>query len=240
MPARHRSHAHVEETAAPAEATSTATGALTVTGSFTKAVGSETLRQTDVLSRATFNPVIYGRSGTPDTDPGGDSDVKQNDAATNFGANSVMNANQNTAPLNNEKRALLEFDFTRFSGMSVFPGGTHQFTFMADHDAASGNNNLRVRFSTLASRPFTESTVTWNNQPAEGTLRVNTTVAVAEGAAAIYTITLTDQNITDFLGNWVYVRMLSEAALTATFHHVRSREDATVANRPQFKFELKR
>lgn len=195
----------------------------------------------DAFVRAALGTLRYGRSGTPDADPGGDAWVDKANQATNHGNEALLIAGE---VVNTERRGLMEFDFTRFTGLTA-TGGVHSFTLRAAHDVPLGSNDLRVRMSTLASRPFTESTVTWDTPvadgggPAEGTLRVNTTIAVANGAAALYTINLTDANINGFLGSWVYVRLLSEAALAATTFTVNSRDDATVGNQPTFSFVLR-
>lgn len=191
----------------------------------------------DKLSLVRITNANVGRSGSPDADVAGDAWIDKANTGTNHG-NEDLSVNGEV--LNTEKRGLLEFDFTKFGNLTRLAGGTHRFVFRASHSAAVGSNDLRVRLTTQASRPFTESTVTWTGEPAEGANLKSVAVAVTAGAAADYTITISDAEMANFLGNWVYVRMLSEATLPATVFTVVSRDNATAANRPRWSFDLER
>lgn len=189
----------------------------------------------DDFSRTRLATLTYARSATPDADGSGDSAVRQDQSAVNFGADTTMTAK--TAGVSDERRGLLFFDFTRFADLTA-TGGTHSFRLTVSHGTIATSNSLRVRFSTLTAKPFTESTVTWANQPAEGTLVLSTTI-LATTTVLPYNVALTDAHINSFLGKWVYVRLLSEAALATTIFTISSRESG-VTTAPAFTFTVRR
>lgn len=181
----------------------------------------------DGFSKAQIREAEYRRSATPDTDPGGDTVVSQATPTTPAGA-SAPNFFKGKATLaNDEVRALVEIDFTRFAGMNAYPGGLHRiFLKNVTNPDLLLSVDITMELSRLAARPFTESTVTWNTMPAAGTVIKSQTGTIPANSTIAFAMTLTDAQMNDLLGDWAYVRMTSPGAVTPIAVNFTSREGA--------------
>lgn len=200
----------------------------------------DTFAQADVFTKAQFRNVAFGATGTPDTDAGGDSWVDQASAATNHGTEGTLVAKGKSTLANDEQRALLEFDFTRYVNMTAYVGGSHSLTLRIQNPTALLSVDVTVQLSRLAARPFTESTVNWTNHPAAGTVIKSQVFAVPANSEAFYTMTLSDSEMNDLLGDWGYVRITTPTAAVPLPVNVRAREYGNTPDRPIWSFDLKR
>jgi hypothetical protein len=200
----------------------------------------DTVGITDDFPKAQFRNWTCSRSASPDTDPGCDAWVDQANAGTNHGNESPLLVSGKSTLADDERRALLEFDFTRYANMTAFVGGIHQLTLRVVNTDIVLPVDLTVQLSRLAARPFTESTVTWNNQPAAGTVIKSEVFTLAANSTSSIVMTLTDAQMDDLLGDWGYVRLTSPSVVTPITIDVMSREDADLADKPRWDFDLKR
>jgi hypothetical protein len=162
------------------------------------------------------------RSGSPDSDAWGDAWV--NAAVGQTGTNNGNAANLDCTNLvTGQRRAIIEFDLTRFTGHTA-AGNTHTLA-VSITAGALGGATVSFDFSATTSRPWTESTVTNANLPASTTLFTLTAVTTA-GATQTFNLTLTDAQLAQLLGKWVQVLARTPAATTST-HTVAGRESAS-------------
>lgn len=126
----------------------------------------------------------------------------------------------------------------RFTGIAHQTSvGTCTFSFWASQGLAVVQA-LNINLSVKTSNPFTESTLTFTNQPALGTNQVTRTINILVGAVnGRYDIALTAAEFAPFIGNWMLIRMDSSAVL-ATAINVVSREGATAGERPLLTFDF--
>lgn len=200
---------------------------------------ADTAGVTDDFPKAQFRNLVFARSGTPDTDPCGDGWVDQVLPSANHGNENPLITKGKSTLADDERRTLMEFDFTRYANMTAFVGGLHRFIFRANNSDLLLTVDLTVQLSTLAARPFTESTVNWTNHPAAGTVVKTETFTLPANSTAFYTFTLTDTQLGDLLGDWGYIRMTAPTAVAPITLNIDGRE-ASAANRPRWDFDLKR
>ncbi len=185
--------------------------------------------------------LICARSGTPDTDVTGDGwtdGIPLN--------NGVNHGNESPLPTSgNLLSATSQFPYfkwnlttPKFIGLAHRAGiGTCQFSFFASQGLAIVQT-LNVILWPLATNPFTESTLTFTNQPAvPGTGTITRSFSVLVGAAnGRYDINLTAAEFAPFIGNYMVIRMDS-SAVAATPINIVSREGAA-AERPRLTFDF--
>lgn len=188
---------------------------------------AETRRLADV---GLFGPFTYrtrARSGTPDTDEWGDAwtdGLLANQGVNHGNADPLAIANLTSAT---ETRGFVEFNFTRFTGL-FGSGSAHTFNFRASTATNLASNSLTLNFGAQASRWFTESTITWSNQPATPTLFTKSVTVVGDAAYPTYSVTLSDAELNLLLGKWGLI-VFTEPATSALGISVLSRENANVA-----------
>jgi hypothetical protein len=100
--------------------------------------------------------------------------------------------------------------------------------------------SITFELTRLVARPFTESTVTWNNQPAAGTAIKSQAFTIAANGNTTVTFTLTDAQMDDLLGDWGYFRITGPGTASPILVSVITRENAGVSSRPMASFDLKR
>lgn len=195
----------------------------------------------DAFTDAALTTVKYAASGTPNTDPGGDTYIDQAVPATNFGATTpiLIRAETVAGVSADAQEVWVEIDFTKFANMTVKAGGVHKFNFTMKNVGLLTPTVIGTAYVFVA-RPFTESTLTWNNKPAlpgaQGALPVFS--PPADNLDHPYIWTFADADITTFLGKWLLLQ-LSEATAPANRALVQmpSRESAS---RWSLSVELKR
>lgn len=185
--------------------------------------------------------LIVARSASPDSDITGDGwtdGIPLN--------NGVNHGNESPLPTSgNLLSATSQFPYfkwnlttPKFVGLAHRAGiGTAQFSFWASQGLAVAQT-LNVVLWPLATNPFTESTLTFTNQPAvPGSGTVTRAFSVLVGAAnGRYDINLTAAEFAPFIGKWMVIRMDS-SAVAATPINIVSREGAA-AERPRLTFDF--
>jgi hypothetical protein len=192
----------------------------------------DTIKTTDA-GLAQLATWIVGRSGSPDADKWGDGWTDQASTGTNHGNESLLVKGKSTA-LNDERRAFIAIDLTHIAGSSRVAGATGDvntfLTFIASTSSPLTATAVDPYYSTHASRPFTESTLNWSNQPAGGTLisRFN----VQPGAAQSFNLTLSKTIIDDAIGKWLLIQFHGVSSVAPDTVTILSRDNATASNRP--------
>lgn len=193
------------------------------------------LLRLDDAGRYQLTDLIVGRSGTPDTDQMSDAWVDQAATGVNHGNESLLVKGKTTVG-SDERASYLQVDLTRVTGHSAGTAGG-SLAYIASTSSILTATTLNVTFAVQAARWFTESTVTW----ATGPVQTPTSLAnqsIATGAAATYTTTFTQAQLSTMLGNWVLFTFRSPTgALTDTIT-ILSRDNATASNRPKFSAAL--
>lgn len=181
------------------------------------------------------------RPATPDADPLGDAWRDQAAATTNHGNETPLIAKGKSTLANDERQACLEFDFTRYSGLTARPGGTHTVTLRCTNINALLAVDLSVAVFHVGSRPFTESTVTWGSTDGGGTLIKTVTQNIAANTTVDVVVTLTDAELNTILtSGWLKLRCTTPTAAAPITVNIVSRESATVADRPTYNIDLRR
>lgn len=190
---------------------------------------------TNDLTKVRLVTVNVARSGTPDTDPLFDAYGDQVLNTTNFG-NANLQVKKSAAVGSNSKIGWLVIDLTNYSGWTASGTGL-ALTFRASTSLLVGNTTLAWSSQRVATKPFTESTVTYAAPPTAGTAVQSGTVDVAN-AAADFTITITAANLGACLGQWLIFifQVTAVADLGVDTITIVSRDQA--ANRPTYSIDL--
>lgn len=153
------------------------------------------------------------------------------------GADTVLEAKNNTAVVNDDNKAYIAWDLTSFSTGTV-TAATMNLSLAEDN--AAGGDTARIEIYTNAAKPFEEDTATWNNtEPPPGTLRQTIDEAVNGAALTQHALTLDATVRANMLGNWLYARILGTAnGLGGVIITAGSKENGTVANRPTLDISL--
>lgn len=206
------------------------------------AVWLESLGHDDALTSVLIANWTCGRSGTPDTDPTGDAWIDQASAGTNHGNETPLIAKGKSTLANDERRACLFFDFTRYSGLTAKPGGTHTVTLRCTNTSVLLAVDLTVALARrAATRPFTESTITWTIGDGTATAIKNVVQNIAANSTVDVVCTLTDAELDLVLTDgWLRLRCTTPTAAAPISVNIASRESATVADRPTYDIELRR
>lgn len=181
------------------------------------------------------------RSGTPDSDILGDGwtdgvAIRQGDNHGNESPLPVAGA----LLLATTQYAWMKWNLTtpKFVGLANKTGGTCRVSIWSSQSLAVAQT-LRLNFSVKTTNPFTESTLTWTNQPTLGTNQVTRSISVLVGATnGRYDIDFTAAEFAPFIGNWMLFRMDSDA-LIASPCNVVSRE-GTSGERPIISFDFRK
>lgn len=144
--------------------------------------------------------VDVARSGTPDNDPMFDAWASQLAPDANFG-NANLLVKKNTVAEFTERQGFLAIDLTNYGNFTAGGTGltlsvTASTTLLALVQAVAWSATRH------AAKPFTESTLTWNNRPAAGTAVTNGTINVA-AAPARFNIVVPAANLAACLGQWL-------------------------------------
>lgn len=189
----------------------------------------------DDAGRMTITDLIVGRSGTPDTDQMVDGWADRAATGVNHGNESLLVKGNSTVPGTDSRRGFLYVDLTRLSGFVSGANGA-SLTYIASTSSAS-NTTLQIAFAAVTPQPFTESTLTWANQPTPAFTSLNNR-QIATGAAAAYTSALTQAQLDTCLGKWLLIRFQTADAAVPPTITILSRDNATAANRPKFTAAL--
>lgn len=176
--------------------------------------------------------LIVGRSGTPDTDQISDAWVDQAAPTVNHGNESLQSKQPSTVPGSDDKFAYIQVDLTRVTGVTAgAAGGTLAIIASIPGILVT---SLATFFAVSTSPFITESTLTWNNQPAPSWTALNV-LSIAVGAAATYTVTFTQAQLATMIGKWVVFGFGSNNAVAVPVTvTILSRDNATASNRPKF------
>lgn len=199
----------------------------------------------------TMLDVDVSRTGTPDNDLMFDAYTNQTaaTAGTNFGNADLLVRGPASIGNANERKAYLAIDFTGMTGFgqnNQLNGFTSAFGLTIQFSNSNGlvAATLNVNFRAVASKPFTESTITWNNSTAlatTGTSVASTTRSVpAGGGFSASTFFLTASNMSNIWGNWMLVVFSMAGAAIPDTVTIRSRDNATASNRPKFSWSAQR
>lgn len=134
------------------------------------------------------------------------------------------------------QRAFIAWDLTGLTGWEGVPGDDAvTVTVIMDPPLVNVAATLTTRSLIQASQPWTESGITWNNQPTHPTVEDETLLnLIAAGFAHTFTLTST---VDDVLGNWVSVQLSFEALVAVVgIFSARSREQASLSSRPRISF----
>lgn len=189
---------------------------------------------TNDLTKVIINTVDVSRSGTPDSDKMFDGYANQlaASAGTNFGNANLLVKGVSTAPGSDAENGYIVIDLTDLTNFTA--GGTgFTLTYQASQNAllAATTDTLVWTLTRSATKPFTESTMTWNTKPAAGTAVSNGTNTVS-GANTVgtFTATATAAQIAPALGQWLMCTFTAATAALPNTFTVISRDQA--ANRP--------
>lgn len=178
----------------------------------------------------TADLIDVSRTASPDTDMLGDcwlDGVALNQGVNHGNESPVFAASEDI--LATTRRALFEWDLTRFANLDAKVGSTMMVHFWTDH-AVAILQTYTVVFSGFAARPFTESTANWTNSNA-----LNGSDDVSKGGSALVRldiltpqwqqsdITLTAAEFEPFLGRFMLAFVTSNS-LIATPLQFTSRE----------------
>lgn len=214
---------------------------------FIQAAFDETANFNDLTKMLILN-VINGPSGTPDNDFMFDSRTNQAAATTNYGNSTIMIAKgASTVPGSDESRGYLCVDLTGFSGCTGFTdssalfGNSAYLQFRASNSNALLASNMSWAIYYNASKPFTESTVTWNAPPSLGTLLASGTISVAAGGAfANYSIAINAAGMSLCYGKYMTFVFTGTGGALPDTYTVQARDHGTVGQRPFFNFAAQR
>lgn len=173
------------------------------------------------------------QSGTPDSDMWGDSwtDATVANQGANHGSDTTLKVSQGTAQT--ENRAFIKADLRKFSGLSASSGGHYLKLRITNGGVAAQNVNVALQGQ--AGNPFTESTITWNNQPATPTA-ITKSLSAAVGTAS-YQVPLTDAEMNQLLGNWALIVITAPSTVVQITVQSREQNDG---NQPAFHFTATR
>lgn len=200
------------------------------------------LTQIQVLS------VDVSRTGTPDSDMMFDAWTDQASPSTNHGNESLKCKGASVAPGSDVRNAYIAIDLTAltgFTGVNLLNGNTQAFSITIQVANSNGllasSMNWSLRYTTL--KPFTESTVAYNAAGNLGTA-VNITsgsVSVpAGGGFSAFTIGTTAALMAPAWGNWLVLFLTGANGAAPDTYTIKSRDDATTANRPTFSLAIQR
>ena len=184
------------------------------------------------LTRGRVINIKTDRTGTPDTDMQGDGwvDSTVGNTGINHGNESpLLVSDENIIPAVT-RRGLLKWDLTRFANLSAPTGGTMDFSIWGDTNIAIVAQTVEFEFSQSAASPFTESTLTWANQPAVGGNAVTKSFAALLRTNVLvpeyqeYAISLTAAEYGPYLGKWLMCRVTSATLVAVGLYNVASRE----------------
>lgn len=186
------------------------------------------------LTKCVISTVDVSRSGTPDSDKMFDGYANQlaATAGTNFGNANLQVKGVSTAPGSDAQNAYIAVDLT---DLANFTAGNTGFTltYQASQNAllAATTDTLVWTITRSATKPFTESTMTWNTKPAAGTAVSNGTNTVA-GANTVGTFTATASaaQLGAALGQWLLITFTAATAALPNTFTIISRDQA--AQRP--------
>lgn len=196
---------------------------------FTDSLGlGDTFSRIEVLD---VTPVATGATNTFY----GDAYTDHASPNTNFGSPAANLARFDTPVTDNGQIVWAKLNFTTaFENLSAIAGDdTLTIQWTMSHDGAAGTVTLVARWSFPTADPFTENTITWNNQPAQpggGTSNLSITTTPTFNGITV--------PLSSVLGKWLLVRFAVESSLFTSVVTVRGRENATTT--PKFRFNAKR
>lgn len=185
-----------------------------------------------------------GRSGTPDSDLMFDAWTEQTSTGLNNGNSDPLAVRGVTTvtPGNDERRGYIAIDLTGFSGCTALTG--LDLVVRVNNSNTLTATTLTCTFTYTATKPFTESTVTWASPPTIGTAAGSATASIAAGGAfANYTFSVSQANLANVLGNWLLCTFTGPSGSTGLLRdnfQISSRDGATDGNRPAVSFTAQR
>lgn len=192
----------------------------------------DTENRTD-LGNVVMKLTAISRSASPDSDSWGDAwtDSTVGQTGTNNGNSTPLQFGNVTV---GTKLAYIQIDLTKFKNLTA-TGAAHTLVFqVVNNDVTS--TAFQVAMQGQAGKPFTESTLTQSNQPA--TPSAITRAPTAAVGANTITVTLTNAEMQQLLGNWVLI-VLGKSFAGTNAWTMPSREDATASNRMALTFTAK-
>lgn len=192
--------------------------------------------------------VTTARSASPDSDFYTDCWDAQANPNTNNGNNDPLNAVAETvAGVSADQRiALMAIDFTKIVGVTFVnttsPAGTVAVCF--ELTTLIGNTSLVLANSTTwnifdqgATRPFVESTQTWNLGPTPGSVLGNLTVSTPANTTQTVRPSLSaTAGVIAAIGHWWLVRWIGNTASVNA--NINGRENATTKPTIWFNFSI--
>jgi hypothetical protein len=192
------------------------------------------------------------RTGTPNTDVLTDAWVDA--TAINQGVN---HGNESPLPISDEavvqvvtRRAYFRYDLTKFTPFTAPAGSSMVFRIWGDTTTAAGLQTVEARFSNSAATPFTESTLTWTNQPAVGSNPVTKSLGQLLRVSPLvveyreYVFTLTAAEYSPYLGQFLMIMMSTATVVAVGVLNLASREHveggAGGGLKPSLTFEFQR
>lgn len=185
------------------------------------------------LVRLVVAGLFVSRTATPDADFQTDAWTDQAATGTNNGNSNLIVKGKSTLA-NDERRGFLLYDLRSFTSWTAAGTGL-QLTVSASNAGVLTAETVTWTASVFAaaSRPFTESALTWTNQPATGTNSATGTFSVpAGGAVNTYTITVPPATVNAALGGWLMVAFTCATAATPNSVTIRSRESTPDTTKP--------
>lgn len=168
--------------------------------------------------------------------PQEDTYLDRANGTTANGSATVLSAQNNTAVVNDDENTYIAWDLTGFTTGTV---SSAEIDLYMSENLLVGGLDANIEIYTNASKPFEESTATWNadEQPA-GTLRQTITENIDGATLTLHTLTLDATSRANMLGNWVYVRVTgpSSGLDTTTVISTGSKENA--GNEPELRFTI--
>lgn len=190
---------------------------------------------------AAISNLVVGRSGTPDNDDIGD--AWTDGVVANQGVN---HGNEDLKVVNliaGASIGWMKFNFGKWlstSGTDTFKakaGGTNTLIGSAAATAVATSPVLTFAFTAQAGNPFTESTLTFTNQPAPvADFSLTATIPGSLGVFADFTLTFTPAQIDTLRNKWVVCKITSADAINIVT--IRSRDTAT--RRPTWVLDMER
>jgi hypothetical protein len=193
---------------------------------------AEDAQVNDLMKLQLLN-VDVARSATPDTDPVADGWTDQAATGVVHGNESLIVKGKSTVGTD-ERLAHLLIDLSQYTSWTA--GGTGlTLTIKASNAGAVLAETITWSAQDTAARSFTESTLTWTNQPATAATRGTGTFSVpAGGAVGTYALTITPANLTACLGRWLLITFSAASTALPNTVTVLSRDNATAGNRPTY------
>lgn len=195
----------------------------------------------DLFTASILN-VNVPRTGTPDTDKMFDAYVDQALPTTNFG-NADLKIKKSTAVGNNEKKAILTIDLTELGDFTAGNNGAG-FGFNINYWHNTTNVALAqaytVQVYAASTKPFTESTVTWDNGATVGSLIRSFGFLAPVGAPALRSALLSVSETQQAIGKWLTYVFIVDAIADTGIETVTITSRDAAANRPTFDLYLKR